>query len=96
MSAAARARRSPSTPTSQGALQLIVLPFEDNYVIETDRLERCPNLHVYLEPATDELKFVPVCAWRLFNKKVMAEIADHYAAAEQQAGKQQAAAQPSA
>ena len=64
----------------QGTLQLIVLPFEDNYVIETDRLERCPNLHVYLDPATEELRFVPVCAWRMFNKKVMSGIADFYAA----------------
>jgi len=90
----AKGRKSLAKHTHvQGALQLIVLPFEDNYVIETDRLERCPNLHVYLEPATDELKFVPVCAWRLFNKKVMAEIADHYE--KQKAGQQQAAAQPS-
>ena len=69
----------------QGTLQLIVLPFEDNYVIETDRLERCPNLHVYLDPATEELRFVPVCAWRMFNKQVMSGIADFYAAHAQAA-----------
>ena len=80
------ARRALAAHTNvQGTLQLIILPFEDNYVIETDRLERCPNLHVYLDPRTEELKFVPVCAWRLFNKGVLADIADYYAARERQA-----------
>jgi len=65
---------------AQALLQLIILPFEDNHVIETERLERCPNLHVYLDPKTDEVKHVPVCAWRLFNRPVMREVAEHYQA----------------
>jgi uncharacterized radical SAM superfamily Fe-S cluster-containing enzyme len=74
---------------AEGVLQLIILPFEDNYVIETERLERCPNMHVYLNPKTEEVGHVPVCAWRLYNRQVMSEIAQHYetaAATADQAG----------
>jgi hypothetical protein len=72
---------------AQGVLQLIILPFEDNYVLETERLERCPSVHVYLDPRTNQVHSVPVCAWRLFNRKVMSEIAEHYGAAPEPAGK---------
>ncbi len=62
----------------QGILQLIILPFEDNYVIETMRLERCPNLHVYYDPETEKVQHVPVCAWRLFNRDVEQKVSEHY------------------
>jgi uncharacterized radical SAM superfamily Fe-S cluster-containing enzyme len=81
--AGASARGALAAHTNvHSVLQLIILPFEDNHVIETERLQRCPNLHVYLDPHTGELGGVPVCAWRLFNRTVMSEIADHYAGQE--------------
>jgi hypothetical protein len=61
--------------------QLIVLPFEDTYVLETDRLERCPNAFAFLDPATQRVRTVPVCAWSHVKKEVFRRIADHYAAA---------------
>ncbi len=64
----------------QGHLQLIILPLEDDQIIETNRLERCPTAHAYYDPRADKVKYVPVCAWRLHNKGVMREIADYYAA----------------
>ena len=75
-------------------LQLIILPFEDNYVLETERLERCPNLHVYLEPGTDVMRTVPVCAWRLYNHQVMKDISEHYAVREAEAGRGEPGASP--
>jgi len=66
--------------TFQQTLQLIVLPFEDMSVLETDRLERCPNAFVFWDPKEERLKHVPVCAWNLHKKKVLRMIADHYAA----------------
>jgi uncharacterized radical SAM superfamily Fe-S cluster-containing enzyme len=62
----------------QHDLQIVILPFEDDFTTETDRFERCPNLHVYLDPETDELRSVPVCAWRLHNVELLGKVADRY------------------
>ena len=62
----------------QETFQVIVLPLEDNHVIETERLERCPTVHTYLDPDTGELKYIPVCAWRLHNKPILRALADKY------------------
>jgi len=66
--------------TVQGHLQIIILPLEDNAIIETERLERCPTAHAYMNPRTEEVKFVPVCAWRMHNKKILRDVADYYTA----------------
>jgi len=58
--------------------QLIVLPFEDPFVLETDRLERCPNAFAYLDPDTHRVHTVPVCAWAQHRNAVMRRIAEHY------------------
>jgi len=67
--------------TFHEVLQIIVLPFEDNSVLETDRLERCPNAFVFLDPWHDEVRSIPVCAWPLHKAKVLRSIADYYRAA---------------
>jgi len=63
-----------------GILQIIVLPFEDRYTLETDRLERCPSAFAFWDPADGEIKHVPVCAWGLHKTAVMKSIREHYAA----------------
>jgi hypothetical protein len=63
----------------QGRLQVLVLPFEDDQVLETERLERCPTQHAYIDPETDELKFAPICAWRLHHNRVLRAVAERYA-----------------
>jgi hypothetical protein len=62
----------------QDTFQVIVLPLEDNMVLETERLERCPTVHTYLDPQSGELKYIPVCAWRLHNKPILRELAERY------------------
>ena len=62
----------------QGHLQVIILPLEDDYVIETNRLERCPTVHAYFEPGTGEARFVPVCAWRRHNRTILRDVLTHY------------------
>ena len=62
----------------QGLLQVIILPLEDDYVIETERLERCPTVHAYFEPETGEARFVPVCAWRRHNRTILRDVLTHY------------------
>ena len=63
----------------QGRLQLIVLPFEDDSSIETERLERCPNAFVFYDPVEDAVNWAPVCAWGKHKKTVMRKIAGFYA-----------------
>ena len=63
-------------------LPVIILPLEDDSIIETDRLKRCPSVHVYYDPRTQAVNYVPVCAWRLHNKKILRELAESYAAHE--------------
>ena len=61
------------------ALRVVILPLEDDPILETDRLRRCPSTHVTYNPKTGEFNYVPVCSWRLHNKRILREIADAYA-----------------
>ena len=61
------------------ALRVVILPLEDDPILETERLERCPSTHVTYNPKTGEFKYIPVCSWRLHNKQVLSEIAAAYA-----------------
>lgn len=58
----------------RSTLQLIVLPFEDKFTLETDRLERCPSAFAYVNPADGQVKCVSVCGWSLHKTAVMREI----------------------
>ncbi|MBI4880342.1 MAG: radical SAM protein [Planctomycetes bacterium] len=71
----------------QGFLQLIVLPFEDKTVLETERVQRCPTAFAYVDPEDHEVKHVPVCSWPLYKTEVMRGISKEYerAGAAQQA-----------
>ena len=60
------------------ALQLIILPFEDNSVLETERLERCPNSFAFYNPETEQVDHVPTCAWGQHKTDTMRHIADYY------------------
>jgi len=60
-------------------LRVIVLPLEDDPIVETDRLERCPSCHVVYNPRTEEFRYIPVCSWRLHNQQILGEIAAAYA-----------------
>ncbi len=66
--------------TVQGALQLIILPFEGSSGLETDRLERCPNAFAFLDPEDGVVKTVPVCAWGKHKRAVLSKVSDYYAA----------------
>jgi uncharacterized radical SAM superfamily Fe-S cluster-containing enzyme len=60
------------------SLQLIVLPFEDEHVLETDRMERCPNAFAFYDPEEDAVRTVPVCAWGKHKKAVLRKVSEHY------------------
>lgn len=59
-------------------LQVIILPFEDDSNLETDRLSRCPAGFAFYDPIEDKMKSVPVCAWGHFKTKTMRRISDFY------------------
>ena len=63
----------------ESLLQVVVLPFEDDYVLETERIERCPNAHAFLEPETGDVRYVPICAWRVHNHTALKSLADSWA-----------------
>jgi uncharacterized radical SAM superfamily Fe-S cluster-containing enzyme len=60
------------------ALQFIILPFEDKETLETNRLERCRAAFAFINPHTDRVTTVPVCAWTLFSSDMMRGIAEKY------------------
>jgi hypothetical protein len=64
--------------TVQETLPVVILPLEDDPILETERLERCASVHVYYDPRTDEVKYVPVCAWRLHSAGVLSELREAY------------------
>jgi hypothetical protein len=59
-------------------LQVIILPFEDDSNLETERLSRCPAGFAFYDPWEDKVKSVPVCAWGHFKTKTMRRISDYY------------------
>jgi len=63
---------------TQTPLQMIVLPFEDRFVLESERLERCPNAFAYVDPDDDQVKTIPVCTWPRHKRAVLRKIADKY------------------
>ena len=50
------------------------------FLAETERLERCPNAHTYYDPRTDQVRNVPVCAWRVHMQEILRDIQDYYSA----------------
>jgi 7,8-dihydro-6-hydroxymethylpterin dimethyltransferase len=65
--------------TVQEGLRVVILPLEDNCVLETERLERCPTAQVYLDPESKKAVFVPLCAWKLHNRTILRSISEYYA-----------------
>jgi len=63
-------------------LRIIILPLEDDPILETDRLERCPSAHVYFDPSDGQFHYVPVCSWRLHNKAILKGLVEHYPRSE--------------
>jgi hypothetical protein len=64
---------------AQDPIPVVILPLEDTPILETARLQRCPSAHVCYDPRTDTFSYIPVCSWRLVNKKLLGEIAQYYA-----------------
>ncbi|MDD5643900.1 MAG: radical SAM protein [bacterium] len=60
----------------KGALQVMVLPFEDYDTSEAVRLKMCTSSFVYPDGRSGCVKYIPVCAWERNKKVVMKEIAE--------------------
>jgi uncharacterized radical SAM superfamily Fe-S cluster-containing enzyme len=64
----------------QETVEVTILPFEEPHSLESERMERCGAMFVYLDPDTAEVHTVPFCIWCLYRHDTMRRIADHYAA----------------
>ncbi|MCX8038303.1 MAG: radical SAM protein [Candidatus Sumerlaeia bacterium] len=69
----------------QTPFNIIILPFEDPYNIETERMERCPASFGFVDPATGQVHTCPLCSWQLFKTEKMRQITEHFGTARQTA-----------
>ncbi len=60
------------------ALHVIVLPFEDDCTLESERLKECTACFGYVDVATDTVKSIPVCHWEKYKNGILREIAEKY------------------
>ncbi|HNX91039.1 MAG TPA: radical SAM protein [Candidatus Omnitrophota bacterium] len=59
-------------------LQILLLPFEDDCTVESERLEKCASCFAYIDVKTDTVKSIPFCIWEKFKKVIMKDIAEVY------------------
>jgi len=64
-----------------GALQVLVLPFEDRATLEADRVQGCLTRSAFVDPDSSRVRDVPMCAFNLYRAEIMRKIAAHYDAA---------------
>ncbi|MFH0944446.1 MAG: radical SAM protein [Planctomycetota bacterium] len=62
----------------QSILRMIVLPFEDKECVEAARLVDCPASFAFENPKTQEVAFMPVCAWPVYKNEILRRTADRY------------------
>jgi 7,8-dihydro-6-hydroxymethylpterin dimethyltransferase len=62
----------------KGTLQIVLLPFEDDEILESERLEKCTSCFAYIDVKTDTVKSIPFCIWEKFKSPIMREIAKKY------------------
>jgi len=59
-------------------LQIILLPFEDDATVESERLEKCASCFAYIDSVTDSVKAIPFCIWEKFKNEKMKSMAVKY------------------
>jgi hypothetical protein len=59
-------------------LELIILPFEDSYTLESERLHLCASCFCYIDVEDDTVKSIPFCIWEKYKNVVMKDIARKY------------------
>ena len=59
-------------------LQILLLPFEDDDTVETERLEKCASCFAYIDVETDQIRSIPFCIWEKYKKVIMKDIAEKY------------------
>lgn len=59
-------------------LEILILPFEDDYTLESDRLHLCSSCFCYIDVASDTVRSIPFCTWSKYKNEVMQEMAKKY------------------
>ncbi len=65
------------------SLASIILPFEEPHSLESERLEKCSAGFAYEDPATGEVRHLPVCTWSLYKTDIMKGISGKYGTVRQ-------------
>jgi molybdenum cofactor biosynthesis enzyme MoaA len=73
----------------QGAMLMVVLPFEEFHSVESARLQECPSGFAYEDPGSGEVKTVPVCLWGLYKTDIQRRIMARYHSEEAHAAPDQ-------
>ena len=61
-------------------LTSIILPFEENHSVESERLEMCGAGFAYEDPDTGVVSSIPACTWWFYNIPILKKIAAKYGA----------------
>ena len=69
-------RTGRSSPASY--LRVVIIPLEEQYAVDSERLKRCRVGSVYEDPATGQVEVIPHCIWYPYRNPILKEIADKY------------------
>jgi hypothetical protein len=64
----------------QGAMMMVVLPFEEYHSVEAARLQDCPSGFAFEDPATGQVRTLPVCIWSTYKADIQRRIMEKYEA----------------
>jgi uncharacterized radical SAM superfamily Fe-S cluster-containing enzyme len=64
----------------QGAMMMVVLPFEEYHSVEAARLQDCPSGFAFEDPATGQVRTLPVCVWSHYKADIQRGIMEKYEA----------------
>jgi len=59
-------------------LQIIILPFIDDDLVESERLRECSACFAYVDPETDAVKSIPFCIWERYKNGILRRTAKRY------------------
>ena len=55
----------------RGILQVLILPFEHDDTLESERLQICSSGYAYIDEKTDSIKLIPTCIWDRFKDECL-------------------------
>ncbi|HBM16520.1 MAG TPA: hypothetical protein DD381_09305 [Lentisphaeria bacterium] len=60
----------------RSTFKVLILPFEDNDTLESERLQECSSCFAYVDVKTNSIKSIPFCIWEKHKKVIMKDMAE--------------------